>query len=147
METHELAVNGNRTEAIWMQEFQRIAGPDATLSEEAQSELHTLRMQRYGEVDFAATWEHSLDSREILYQRMSTISEHYWSAGWLVNLEYILWEAIYGVSNTTPVSSTSLNELVRLSRLCGGWWVYKHKFVTLSEWSELLRDHKLTLDK
>lgn len=42
-----IAQNGNRTEDIWMREFQRIAGPDATLSEEAQMELHNLRTKRY----------------------------------------------------------------------------------------------------
>ena len=42
-----MAKNGNETEDIWMTEFQRIAGPDATLSVEAQAFLHALRMDRY----------------------------------------------------------------------------------------------------
>ena len=42
-----MAKNGNETEDVWMHEFQRIAGPDATLSTGAQVLLHTLRMERY----------------------------------------------------------------------------------------------------
>ena len=44
-----LAKNGNKTEDIWMTEFQRIAGPDATVSDEAATLLHTLRQDSYKE--------------------------------------------------------------------------------------------------
>jgi len=42
-----MAENGNETEEVWMAEYQRVFGPDATLSGEAQSRLHQLRMGRY----------------------------------------------------------------------------------------------------
>jgi len=42
----KMCENGDQTEDIWLAEFQRIAGPDAELSAEAQGQLHTLRQQR-----------------------------------------------------------------------------------------------------
>jgi len=40
----------NEMEDIYLRELQRIAGPDATLSDEAQSRLHQLRQQRYAAI-------------------------------------------------------------------------------------------------
>jgi len=46
----EAAAGGGEVEDIYLYEFQRIAGPDATLSEAAQTRLHTLRQQRYAAI-------------------------------------------------------------------------------------------------
>ncbi len=42
-----MAKNGNATEDIWLSEFQRVAGPDATVSNVSATLLHTLRQNRY----------------------------------------------------------------------------------------------------
>jgi len=44
------AEGGNEMEDIYLRELQRIAGPDATLSDEAQGRLHQLRRQRYAAI-------------------------------------------------------------------------------------------------
>jgi len=44
------AAGGGEVEDIYLYELQRIAGPDATLSETAQTRLHTLRQQRYAAI-------------------------------------------------------------------------------------------------
>lgn len=43
----EALLGDNEMEDIYLCEIQRIAGPDAELTAEAQGRLHTLRQQRY----------------------------------------------------------------------------------------------------
>lgn len=80
---------------------------------------------------------------------MSDISEDYWCAGWLDQLEFELWRAIttddtgFGPFGTN-LSETELADLKRLSESAGGWFAWGEdadgdvgaQFVPMAEWVE-----------
>ena len=69
---------------------------------------------------------------------MSEISETHWSAGWLFNLEFILWRKVLddGPESFQP------RTLKDLAERAGGWWIWDSKsrgrrFVEMKEWKEI----------
>ena len=74
---------------------------------------------------------------------MSEISESTWFAGWLINLEFILWDAIHG-GPRDELAEEDLRELEELSALVGGWHDYD-RFIPLDEWLSIAREHALQL--
>lgn len=74
---------------------------------------------------------------------MSQVSEDEYCAGWLIGLEYILWEALLGKSKLT-LNPTVHNRLVYLSELCGGWiiWEDGETYIPIKEWEELYAKYK-----
>lgn len=77
---------------------------------------------------------------------MSEVSEDHYAAGWLVNLEFILWRLIF--ENTEegfgfgPLSFENRSRLIELTHRCQGWWIYSasisgRKFLTYDEWLPL----------
>ena len=83
-----------------------------------------------------------------LYECISAYSEEMYSAGWLVDIEYIVWLKFREELPSGSYAAKLLEEAFELSLLCSGWWVYddtKGKcFVTLSEWGELFRNWEIT---
>ena len=75
--------------------------------------------------------------------RMSEISEDTWFAGWLIDLEFLLWDAIHGESHN-PFAENDLRDLAELSALVGGWHDYD-RFIPLDEWLPIAHEHKLKL--
>ncbi len=71
--------------------------------------------------------------------RMSDISEDTWFASWLIDLEFILWEAVQG-GTSEQFKEKDLRELAELSALVGGWHDYK-RFIPLDEWHAIVREH------
>jgi hypothetical protein len=72
---------------------------------------------------------------------MSAISEEYWCAGWMHNLEYMLWDAVLGKRENfcTP---EQIEQLKYLSGKCGGWIIWDkqakgERFVTMQDWLRL----------
>lgn len=67
---------------------------------------------------------------------MSVVSLAVFSTGWIVNLEYILWEALKK-GDPYPFSAKQVVQLQRLANISGGW-VRMHRgervFVPLNEW-------------
>lgn len=61
-------------------------------------------------------------NKNALKSLMSEISEEHWCAGWLIDLEYILWEAVEGISQSTYDGKVS--ELKDLRDGCNGWWYF-----------------------
>jgi hypothetical protein len=104
--------------------------------------------------------------------RMSEVSEDTWCAGWLIDLEFLLWDAIQdrvqipvaggkGAPADRPASGRrsprylqdesrdviadeDLHDLAELSALVGGWHDYD-RFIPLDEWLSIAREHKLKL--
>ena len=71
---------------------------------------------------------------------MTGLSEELWCAGWLVDLEFILWFASHGDAAATGSRAATPRqaELLRLlSDEAGGWWVYGKDgpvFLQTEEW-------------
>jgi hypothetical protein len=54
---------------------------------------------------------------------MMALSEHHFDAGWLTDLEFLLWNAITGrpKGGTDELSDERITHLQNLSAACGGW--------------------------
>lgn len=82
-----------------------------------------------------------------LNERMSAISEKYWCAAWLRDLEHSLWAMLEGGSRRFglgDVAEDELSELRELAQKANGWWRWSEPdgdevFVALEEWRELAR--------
>lgn len=80
---------------------------------------------------------------------MSSISEDYYCAGWLIGLEYVLWDMVGGADRgfgLGEVTEREVAELRRLHEACGGWWAWDgdgadsgEKFLTAEEWEMHLK--------
>ena len=78
---------------------------------------------------------------DLLRKLMSEISEGHWCAGWLVGLEYILWDVVNGKRNDI-CGPDEIEQLKYLSEKCSGWIVWDNqaidkKFVPMEEWLRL----------
>lgn len=63
-----------------------------------------------------------------LAMAMSDISEAYYAAGWLMGLEYSLWEMLHGGSRKFGMGEVTEAELAVLRTLheqCGGWIAWR----------------------
>jgi hypothetical protein len=94
-----------------------------------------------------------MDEQEItaglLRNVMSGISEDYWCAGWLHNLEYLLWDAVIGKRKIC--SPEQVEQLKYLSEKCGGWIIWDEqakdeRFVPMQEWLRLYETQHRTND-
>jgi hypothetical protein len=71
----------------------------------------------------------------LLARFMSDLSEDYWAAGWLVDLEFELWSAVQ--EESSRVRQANAARLRYLSSKCGGWIVWTDgelRYVPLEEW-------------
>ncbi len=78
---------------------------------------------------------------DLLRKVMSGISEECWCAGWLRNLEYMLWDAVMG-KREGICSVEEIEQLKYLSEKCGGWIIWDEqakdeRFVPMQEWLRL----------
>ena len=94
---------------------------------------------------------YSMDEQDItaklLVKVMSGISEECWCAGWMHNLEYMLWDAVTG-RRKNLCSLEEIEQLKYLSEKCGGWIIWDEqargeKFVPKQEWLRLYEAHSL----
>lgn len=69
-------------------------------------------------------------ARAALLRLMSDLSEEHWSAGWLVDTEFSLWQAcqVGGsyVWSFDPLGDDVVTRLCELRALAGGWWTWPH---------------------
>ena len=77
----------------------------------------------------------------LLLKIMSAISEEYWCAGWLHDLEYILWDAVIG-RRKDICTPEEIKQLKYLSEKCGGWIILDTQtrseiFVPMQQWRRL----------
>jgi hypothetical protein len=86
-------------------------------------------------------------TQRALAERMSEISEDTYCAGWLVDLEYDLWQILIGEQGTFSgmVSEPEIQQLRELSDACGGWIFYDddraETFVPLTQWLTMFAAH------
>lgn len=84
-------------------------------------------------------------ARTLLRETMSVISEQTYSAGWLIGIEFLLWDAMYRPGRLVSSDKFQLYDLDRLRKLsaaCGGWfrWDYDRPaagephFEPIEEW-------------
>jgi hypothetical protein len=83
----------------------------------------------------------------LLKKLMSAISEDYWCAGWMYDLEYRLWEAVTG-KGTGVCSLEEIEQLKYLSEKCGGWIIWdeqakSERFIPMQEWLRLYEAKRL----
>jgi len=83
-----------------------------------------------------------------LAERMSEISEDAYCAGWLIDLEYELWQILIdgqGAFGMMGLSEPEIQQLRELSDACGGWIVYDddlaETFVPLTQWLTMFAAH------
>ena len=80
---------------------------------------------------------------KLLRDYMSEISERYYCAGWLINLEYSLWDMVindgreFGMGE---VAEYEIDVLKKLSEECGGWWYFSDDnigelFIDIDGWN------------
>lgn len=90
-------------------------------------------------------------AKEKLLLDMSNLSEDMYCAGWLIGLEYYLWQKWEEIKDL-PIDDTRektnylsdwpnnrVREIVKLAQICNGWWVWNDedehkKFVPMEEW-------------
>ena len=90
--------------------------------------------------------EHSITAG-LLINVMSAISEERWCAGWMQNLEYVLWDAVTG-RRKGICSAEEIGQLKYLSEKCGGWIVWDEqakgeRFVPMQDWLRLYEAQRL----
>jgi hypothetical protein len=74
---------------------------------------------------------------------MSDLSEEFWCAGWMRDLEFMLWSVIEGKEADASLTLTrnQLATLKSLSNACKGWIVFRRDtqetFVSIPEWVQL----------
>lgn len=92
---------------------------------------------------------------DLLRKLMSWISEEQWCAGWLHDIEYILWDAVVG-RRKDICNPQEIEQLKYLSDKCGGWIIWDEqakdeRFVPMGEWLRLYeakrREHSAEKDE
>ena len=84
---------------------------------------------------------------DLLVKVMSGISEECWCAGWLRNLEYMLWDAVTG-KREGICSPEEIEHLKYLSEKCGGWIIWDEqakgeRFMPMQDWLPLYEAQRL----
>lgn len=83
-----------------------------------------------------------------LARLMSDISEELYCASWLIDIEYDLWAMIKGHDRAYglgTVPESMIHALAELSRLIGGWIIWRNdheEYIPMSEWEELYIEHE-----
>jgi len=82
-----------------------------------------------------------VDKIEELRTRMKRISQYEYCAGWLVDLEFFIWQYAHD-PNSEWYKTYNLTYLIELAKEISGWWVadkeqnFKKVFISLEEWTE-----------
>ena len=86
-----------------------------------------------------------------LLDMFQKLSEMIYCAGWSANIEFYLWDATIKIKNSSSSSLENfkryqVQEIIRLSELCQGWWFWKEPegqtFVSLEEMKQLYESWK-----
>lgn len=80
------------------------------------------------------------DSQRRLAEYMSELSERAYSAGWMDDLEFMLWKGMNGeIKNYGRLEFTEeiINELLSLSSDANGWIVYDDEtYISIKNWKK-----------
>lgn len=97
------------------------------------------------ELATATSYVEDLEPKEELRKEISRISESGYCAGWNIDIEFFVWQAINGGSKefgATAITDAQIAHLKALSQQSGGWWYWsddskKLLFVPIREWQEI----------
>jgi hypothetical protein len=83
----------------------------------------------------------------LLVKLMSAISEESWCAGWMHNLEYMLWDVVTG-RREGICSPEEIEQLKYLSEKCCGWIIWDEQvkgesFIAMQDWLPLYEAKRL----
>ena len=89
-------------------------------------------------------------ARDMLHRMMGDISEDYWCAEWMRDLEFTLWDALEDGPRKLGFGTLGKSQLARLKHLhelAGGWWTFSNGseseiFVSTEQWMEILANHR-----
>lgn len=89
-------------------------------------------------------------ARDTLLRMMRDMSEDCWCAGWMMNLEFTLWDAMQAGKADLGWGMVKEGDLIRmrcLHELAGGWWTLPkgeefERFVNTTEWLNILSKHR-----
>lgn len=100
-------------------------------------------------VRLGAPAQQGIELREVLEQLMRSISQRHSCAGWLEELEYLLWSALLddaAIADDTfhfaDIDAQTKSDLMFLSEKTGGWIMMFSEFVPLVEWNLLYAQWK-----
>ncbi len=86
-------------------------------------------------------------AQRALAEYMSQLSEEFYCAGWLIGLEYALWDAVrsgHGPLGWQHLDEMQISRLRDLSHQCDGWIVFddtqERKWLPLEEWERRFED-------
>jgi hypothetical protein len=90
--------------------------------------------------------------KQRLLQLMLDASEDVWCAGWMQGIEFDLWALATGEATEdtrahySSVARSDLNEMLHLSGLVDGWWIWRdgETFVSLDEWRTIMKAREVT---
>lgn len=93
----------------------------------------------------SCTMQHSLNPDQILLVGfMSDLSERCYAAGWIANLEYVLWDAVkigerkFGQD---MITSQDIEQLSQLSKACNCWIYYDDEMeetaIGINDWERM----------
>lgn len=81
-------------------------------------------------------------AKELLLSQMEDISEDYYCAGWLADLEHYLWSVVCGKKcELFDLPADRVAKLKQLAEDANGWWIWDNgrKFVPMAEWLEMVK--------
>jgi hypothetical protein len=75
---------------------------------------------------------------------MSDLSERSYCAGWMIDLEYVLWDAVVDAPRNygfPAITNEHIDQLKELSDSCGGWIKFDddkgESFIPMDEWLQI----------
>ena len=97
-------------------------------------------------------YEHLTDAQWDLFDRMSGISEDCYCAGWLHDIEYVIWRALaHGANSVAPLrmDARRLRRCQALSAELNGWifWDDGPQFAPMAQWLEMVARHDARLQR
>lgn len=92
-------------------------------------------------------YNHLTDAQWNLYSRMSEISEEDFCAGWMIDNEFRIWDALHqrATEQTNyPISPGLLRRCAALSTEIDGWifWADGPQFISMAQWLEMVESHR-----
>lgn len=109
-------------------------GPNETWGYEKDCPSHGTSIRETGGEMSKVSIDQEVAAKALL-QAIEVISEDEWCAGWMADIEFMLWRDIEEGRNDR-------HQLKALSEACGGWWAWqdrgkesKETFVPLEEWT------------
>lgn len=77
-----------------------------------------------------------------LAEEMGGISADYWFAGWMKDLEFMLWDWVTGKTPAPDFYRAEVETIAALHELCGGWIIWDPaigaKFIPTDEWLKMV---------